>query len=68
MGESPNPVVKNMNHPLNPLSAFDYFTILKGERLGILLVEATENEITLKVISGIGTQHYTNKISKKTPV
>lgn len=68
LGESPNPGIKNMNHHLNPTTGFDYFTTLKGEKLGILMAEATEEEVVFRVVSGIGTEHYRNAIRKKTAV
>ena len=30
-----------MNHHMNPIEDFDYFTILRGEGGGVLLVEGT---------------------------
>ena len=39
LGELPNPNLKNMNHHMNPIEDFDFFTILRGEGGGVLLVE-----------------------------
>ena len=68
LGETPNIKTHNMNNPLNDISGFDYFTILKGEQLGILMAEATDEEMTFRVVSGIGNEHFKNTIRKKTAV
>ena len=57
-----------MNNPLNPSGSFDYFSTLKGELLGVLMVEATKDEINFRVVSGMGNEHYKNTIRKRTAV
>lgn len=37
MGKAINISLKNMNNELNPHADFDYFSVLKGERLAILV-------------------------------
>lgn len=68
LGQIGSPNMRNMNNPLNPVDGFDYFTILKGERLGIFMVDATEDEISFRLVSGVGNEHYKNTIRKRTAV
>jgi hypothetical protein len=68
LGEFPNPSLENLNNPLNPEKSFDYATILKQEKLGVLMVDATDEQINFRVVSGIGNEHYPRTLRKKTAV
>ena len=57
-----------MNHPENPKESFDYYTILKRELNGVLMVEATDEKVRFTVVSGVGNRHYTDVIRKNTAV
>ena len=46
MGKAINISLKNMNHELNPQADFDYFSVLKGERLAILVIILSKQFIT----------------------
>ena len=68
LGQISNPSLKNLNNPLNPVNSFDFHTILKEEKLGVLMADATDEHINFRIISGIGNEHFLRTLKKKTAV
>ena len=66
MGETFNLNRHHINDERTP--PIEFYSVMKGERLGITLLEMTEEKLEISFISGMKNTHHRVTIRKKTPV
>lgn len=66
MGEIFNLKRNHLNDDRNP--PYEFFSLMKDERLGLTLFEMTEEKLEISFISGLKNTHHRAIIRKKTPV
>ena len=66
MGEIFNLKRNHLNDERNP--PYQFFSLMKGEHLGLTLFEMTEEKLEVSFISGMKNTHHRVVVRKKTPV